>query len=140
MRQTLFFAASGLAVILVGAFLIFQNADAPAAQNGYDNPLSISIREVTDNPGQYNRKVILTEGEISSGVETKRYNGKDYTVFKMEDSKGGTPMLVYLRGTHARLKTGDRLKVTGRYYKKRKYLKIFKLKNVLKGRKFEVLG
>ncbi len=129
-----------LAVILTGALLTFQNVDAHAAQNGYNNPLPASIREVTDSPGQYHRKVILTKGKISSKVETKHHKGNDYTVFKMEDSGGGTPMLVYLRGKHARLKTGDKLMVTGRYYKKRSYIKFFKLKNVLKGRKFEVLG
>lgn len=139
MKRALFFATGGLAVMLAGTLFIVQKGDARTAQNGYDNPLSISIREVTGSPEQYDRKVILTEGKISSGVKIKRYNGKDYTVFKMEDSGGGAPMLVYLRGTHARLKTGNRLNITGRYYKKRSYIKIFKLKNVLKGRKFEVL-
>ena len=137
MKRTLLFAAGVLAVALAGAFVIFQNGKTSALRHGdgggYGSPLSISIREVTDSPGRHHKKVILTAGKISSEVKVKKYGGKEYTLFKMED--GGAKINVYLTGAHSRLKTGDTIKITGRYYKKR-HLR----KNVLKGRMFEVLS
>ena len=86
----------------------------------------------------YHRKVVSAEGVISSRVKTKTYRGKEYTVFKMRDPDGKGVMAVYLRGFHTELKTGDRLRVRGRFYEKRRYLFI-RFKNVLKGREFVVL-
>lgn len=94
---------------------------------------------VAHNAGKYHRKEILVEGKISSPVKMKRFKGKDYTVFKMKNSKDGATMLVYLRGFHKKLKRKNRVSIWGRFYKKRKYLFI-KLKNVLKGKEVEILG
>ncbi len=125
---------------LVLMFSVFGTT-APDAEEKKTDETPLSVDHVTDNADVYHRKVIKTEGNISSEVETRRFKGKDYTVFKMKGADGGgTVMLVYLRGTHDTLKKGDRLSIRGRFYKERKYLKFIKLKNVLKGREFEVLS
>lgn len=107
-----------------------------AAEN--ERPHTVSV--FTSNPRAYHRKVVRAEGLISSQVKTKRFKGKGYTVFKMKDPGGSeTAMRVYLKGNHnAALNKGDRVRVRGRFYEKRKYLFI-PLKNVLKGRDFEVV-
>jgi len=101
--------------------------------------IPLSVDHVAQNAGKYHRKVIKVEGRISSPVQMKHFRGKDYTVFKMKNSENGATMLVYLRGYHENLKKSDLLNIRGRFYEKRKYLFI-KLKNVLKGRNFEVLS
>lgn len=101
--------------------------------------IPLSVDHVAQNAGKYHKKVIKVGGRITSPVKMKHFRGKDYTVFKMKNSENGATMLVYLRGYHENLKKSDRLNIRGRFYEKRKYLFI-KLKNVLKGRNFEVLS
>ncbi len=102
-------------------------------------PPPLSINHVADKAEHYHRKEIRVEGTISSRVKMKRFKGKDYTVFKMKNSEKGATMLVYLRGSHKNLNKNNRLIINGRFYKKKRYLFI-KLKNVLKGKTFEVLS
>ena len=125
-----------LTVVATVAVAIFWNV-VPAPSVRAETGSTVSV--FTSNPDAHHRKVVWAEGVISSQVKTKRYKGKDYTLFKMKDpGEAGDAMMVYLRGFHTDLKKGDLLRVRGRFYAKRKYLFI-KIKNVLKGREFRVL-
>ncbi|MGI9558187.1 MAG: hypothetical protein ACR2NQ_00760 [Thermodesulfobacteriota bacterium] len=145
MRVKPFFAGAAVMFALTGAVVVWSGdypdftRRAPGAGKSLVRKDSLSIGNITDSAAEYHKKVIKTEGTVSSKVKTKRHKGKQYTIFKMRDPAGGAVMLVYLKGFHRSIKKGDRLSVRGRYYEKRKYLFIT-LKNVLKGREFEILG
>lgn len=137
-RFTVFFtvfAAAVLAVLCGAPPAKGKVTGTPATGNEPEGTVAF----FTSNPRAHHREEIWAEGVISSTVKIRKHKGGPYTVFKIKDPvKEGGAMRVYLKGLHKELKKGDRLRVRGRFYEKRRYLFIG-FKNVLKGKEFVVL-
>ncbi len=144
MKRKLLSVAGILVLIAAALVVIFPKLNpgddtVAARKEEAAQATALSVDYVAGNAEKYHRKVVRVEGKISSPVKQKKFKGKDYTVFKMKNSEKGATVLVYLKGVHAELEKNNKLNIKGRFYKSRRYF-LIKLKNVLKGKEFEVLG
>lgn len=105
-----------------------------------DTPLPVleaTIEKVVSYPTEYEGKKIALEGEVSRLKFTKSLTGKPYTIFELVDPAKNM-INVYAEG-HLDIEKGEKLRVRGKFSTEKKYL-LFKFKNVVKAKTFEILG
>jgi hypothetical protein len=108
--------------------------------NAQDSSVGVSestIKEVVSSPDEYEGKKITVEGEVSRLKFTKSITGKPYTLFELEDP-GKNMINVYAEG-HLDIEKGKKLRIHGKFSTKKNYF-LFKFKNVVKAKSFEILG
>ncbi|MGQ0794078.1 MAG: hypothetical protein ACT4NX_08375 [Deltaproteobacteria bacterium] len=94
----------------------------------------IEIESVVSDPRQYDGKVISVEGVIEKLKHYTVPSGDHYTLFSLIDAEKNS-IGVYTKG-RLDVAKGDRLIVTGKFKKERRYA-LFKFKNVIKARAVE---
>jgi len=96
-----------------------------------------TIRDVVSHPDEYEGKKITLQGEVSRLRFTKSLTGKPYTLFELVDP-GKNMINVYAEG-HLDIERGEKLRIHGKFSTEKNYL-LFKFKNVVKAKSFEILG
>ena len=108
--------------------------------NAQDSSVGVSestIKEVVSSPDEYEGKKITVEGEVSRLKFTKSITGKPYTLFELADPAKNM-INVYAEG-HLDIEKGKKLRIHGKFSMKKGYF-LFKFKNVVKAKTFEILG
>jgi len=108
--------------------------------NAQDSSVGVSestIKEVVSSPDEYEGKKITVEGEVSRLKFTKSFTGKPYTLFELADPAKNM-INVYAEG-HLDIEKGKKLRIHGKFSTKKNYF-LFKFKNVVKAKTFEILG
>jgi hypothetical protein len=101
-------------------------------------PVSKSaIEKVISYPSEYEGREITVEGEVSRFRFTKSFTGKPYTIFELVDPAKNM-INVYAEG-HLDIEKGEKLRIHGKFSTEKNYL-LFKFKNVVKAKSFEILG
>lgn len=98
---------------------------------------SLSIEEVIANSLILDGKEITVEGVVKKLRFTHSRSGKRYTIFRLHDDNN-MYLSVYSKGK-LHIKKGDRLRITGKFKRKRRYF-IFKFRNILKAKSVEDLS
>jgi hypothetical protein len=96
-----------------------------------------TIEEVVSYPDQYEGKKLTLEGEVSRLKFTKSLTGKPYTLFELVDPAKNM-INVYAEG-HLDIEKGEKLRIHGKFSTEKNYF-LFKFKNVVKAKSFEILG
>jgi hypothetical protein len=99
--------------------------------------LEVTIEKVVSYPNDYEGKKIALEGEVSRLKFTKSFTGKPYTLFELVDYEKNM-INVYAEG-HLDIEKGEKLRIHGKFSTKKNYF-LFKFKNVVKAKTFEILG
>lgn len=99
--------------------------------------LEATIEKVVSYPNEYEGKKITLEGEVSRLKFTKSFTGKPYTLFELVDPAKNM-INVYAEG-HLDIEKGKKLRILGKFSTEKNYL-LFKFKNVVKAKTFEILG
>lgn len=108
--------------------------------NAQDSSVAIpesSIKEVVSTPDVYEGKKITVEGEVSRLKFTRSITGKPYTLFELADTSKNI-INVYAEG-HLDIEKGKKLRIHGKFSTEKNYF-LFKFKNVVKAKTFEILG
>ena len=108
--------------------------------NAQDASVGVSestIKEVVSYPDEYEGKKITLEGEVSRLKFTKSFTGKPYTIFELVDPAKNI-INVYAEG-HLDIEKGKKLRIHGKFSTEKNYF-LFKFKNVVKAKSFEILG
>ncbi len=108
--------------------------------NAQDSSVAISqstIKEVVLSPNDFEGKKITLEGEVSRLKFTKSVTGKPYTLFELVDPLKNM-VNVYAEG-HLKIEKGEKLRIHGKFSTEKNYF-LFKFKNVVKAKTFEILG
>ena len=107
------------------------------AQNPSVGISQSTIKEVVSSPDDYEGKKITVEGEVSRLKFTKSITGKPYTIFELADTSNNI-INVYAEG-HLDIEKGKKLRIHGKFSTEKNYF-LFKFKNVVKAKTFEILG
>lgn len=107
------------------------------AQDSQAGELDSTIEKVVSDPTQYEGKKIMLEGEVSRLKFAKSFTGKPYTLFELVD-RASNMINVYAEG-HLGIEKGKILRIHGKFSTEKSYF-LFKFKNVVKARSFEILG
>ena len=108
--------------------------------NAQDASVGVSestIKEVVSYPDEYEGKKITLEGEVSRLKFTESFTGKPYTIFELVDPAKNI-INVYAEG-HLDIEKGKKLRIHGKFSTEKNYF-LFKFKNVVKAKSFEILG
>jgi hypothetical protein len=108
--------------------------------NAQDDSVGVSestIKEVVSYPDEYEGKKITLEGEVSRLKFTKSLTGKPYTLFELVDPAKNL-INVYAEG-HLDIEKGEKLRIHGKFSTEKSYI-LFRFKNVVKAKSFEILG
>lgn len=97
--------------------------------------LEVSIKDVVDNPREYNGKQVALEGRVKKVEYTKSSKGEPFTLFKLKDGDNNE-VNVYYEDEHLPISKGDSVKIMGKFRKQKSYL-FYKIENVIKARTVE---
>lgn len=118
-------------------FCILFFAYLSNAQDSSVDESESTIKEVVSSPDEYEGKKVTVEGEVSRLKFTKSITGKPYTLFELVDPAKNM-INVYAEG-HLDIEKGKKLRIHGKFSTKKNYF-LFKFKNVVKAKSFEILG
>jgi len=124
-----------IASTFLSSILFFGNLS-----NAQDSSVAVAestIKEVVSSPDNYEGKKITVEGEVSRLKFTKSITGKPYTIFELADTSKNI-INVYAEG-HLDIERGKKLRIHGKFSTEKNYF-LFKFKNVVKAKTFEILG
>lgn len=99
--------------------------------------LEPTIEKVVSYPNEYDGRKITLEGEVSRLKFTESFTGKPYTLFELVDPEKNI-INVYAEG-HLGIEKGEKLRIHGKFSTEKNYF-LFKFKNVVKAKSFEILG
>ena len=127
-------------IITILSTLLFSIVFFVYLSHAQDTSVDISestIKEVVSSPDDYEGKKITVEGEVSRLKFTRSFTGKPYTLFELADTSKNI-INVYAEG-HLHIEKGKKLRIHGKFSTEKNYF-LFKFKNVVKAKTFEVLG
>jgi hypothetical protein len=130
----------GIKIMTILSTLLFSILFLAYLSNAQDSSvgaLESTIKEVVSYPDDYEGKKITLEGEVSRLKFTKSFTGKPYTLFELADPAKNM-INVYAEG-HLAIEKGEKLRIHGKFSVKKNYF-LFKFKNVVKAKSFEILG
>lgn len=119
------------------AVLALFSTYTPAFTQEINLPAIIPISGIISSPADFDGLKITVQGIVKKVKFTRSLKGKPYTLFKLGDANKHQ-MKVYMKG-HLPIEKGTQLKVYGKFNKTKKY-NFLKFKNVLKGKKFEIVS
>lgn len=102
-----------------------------------DEVLNVEIEDVVSKPGEYNGKKVTLEGIVKKVKYTTSRKGEPFTIFRLKDSDGNE-VGVYYEDEHLPIKKGDKVRITGKFRKEKRYF-LYKIKNVIKARTVELV-
>ncbi|MDX1472215.1 MAG: hypothetical protein R3213_12020 [Flavobacteriaceae bacterium] len=120
---------------LLSSILFF--AYVSKAEDATPTVFEATIEKVVSSPYEYEGKKIQLEGEVSRLKFTKSFTGKPYTLFELVDPLKNM-INVYAEG-HLEIEKGEKLRIHGKFSTEKNYF-LFKFKNVVKAKTFEILG
>ncbi len=125
--------------------LVFTLTNSFAGDNGYKDytdlgklaKSDLTIGKIVSEPNKFDRDIITIDGVISKVQYRKLPNGKEFTLFKLEDSNDNN-VKVYARGHIKEINEGSLIRIHGRYSKEKRFF-LKKHKHVMKARKIQIM-
>lgn len=132
--------------VIVMAIFIFSLSSSIAGDGGYKDytdlgnltKSDLTIEKVVSSPDEFHRDIITVDGVIAKVQYRKLPNGREFTLFKLEDSKENK-VKVYARGYIKDINEGSIVRLHGRYSKEKRFF-LKKHKNVMKARKIQIIN
>ncbi len=96
----------------------------------------LTVSSVISNSSLYHGKNIIIDGKVSDLKYKKFFNGRKFTLFNLEDDSN-SKIKVYARGFVKEIEDGSKIRIYGKYNKKKKFL-FKKYNNVMKAKKIHI--
>lgn len=100
-----------LALMAISVSWAFQDSDRKAAE-------AVEVSALLKSSDKYHRTMVQVTGEVQDFKKKTSKANNPYTTFNLEDKSG--VIHVYVMGHVDKIKDGDKVKVTGKFFKERR--------------------